>query len=200
MLVTVNPTVEIAMFETLKLRSLNSSSGTRGSFLVRAWVQMKIPMTSDAGDDHAPHGDGSPDHTPVVVLRLLQSEDDEEEADGAEQHTDDVEAMRVGRQVRHQDRGHHERDDADRDVDEEDPLPPEAVDEKTTGQRADQRGDTGGRAPQTHGGAAVGGREGAGDDSHRLRRHERGAETLHGARDDQQRRACPRARSRAKRG
>ena len=48
------------------------------------------------------------------------------------------------------------RDDADRDVDEEDPLPSEAVDEQAAGERADERRDTGGRAPQPHRGAAAG--------------------------------------------
>ena len=46
MLVTVKPTVEMAMLATEKLRSLNSSSGTSGSLLVRACVQMKRPSTT----------------------------------------------------------------------------------------------------------------------------------------------------------
>ena len=99
---------------------------------------------------------------------------------------DDVEPVRVRRQVRHEDPRHHESDDADRDVDEEDPLPAEAVDEQAAGERADEGRDTGGGAPQSHGGAATIRREGAGDDGHGLRRHERRAEPLHRAGDDQQ--------------
>ena len=45
MLVTAKPTVEIARFETAKLRSRNSSSGTSGSVFVLACVQMKMPIT-----------------------------------------------------------------------------------------------------------------------------------------------------------
>ena len=66
----------------------------------------------------------------------------------------------------------HERDDADRHVDEEDPLPSEAVHEQAAGERADERRDTRRRSPQSHRRAAAVGREGPGDDRHRLRRHE----------------------------
>ena len=46
MLVTAKPTVEIEMFAIEKLRSVKSSSGTSGSFLVRACVQTNRPRTS----------------------------------------------------------------------------------------------------------------------------------------------------------
>ncbi|CAH0134567.1 hypothetical protein SRABI128_00157 [Microbacterium sp. Bi128] len=46
MLVTVKPTAAIAMLAIEKLRSRNSSSGTRGSVLLRAWVQMNRAMTA----------------------------------------------------------------------------------------------------------------------------------------------------------
>ena len=52
--------------------------------------------------------------------------------------------------------GEHEADDADGDVDEEDPLPAEAVDEQAAEDRADQGGDAGRRAPERHGLAARG--------------------------------------------
>ena len=47
----------------------------------------------------------------------------------AEHHAREVEPCDVGGQVRHESDGQHEADDADRHVDEEDPLPAEPVDE-----------------------------------------------------------------------
>ena len=85
----------------------------------------------------------------------------------------------------HEAPGQDESDDADRDVDEEDPLPAEGVDQDAAEDRTDERGDTGGRSPERHGAAAVGGRERAGDDRHGLRRHQRGADTLYDAGDDE---------------
>ncbi len=70
-------------------------------------------------------------------------------------------------------------------VDEEDPLPAEAVDEEAAEDRADQHRDRRRRAPQAHRAAAVVRREGAGDHRHRLRGQQRGAEALDGARGDQ---------------
>ena len=51
----------------------------------------------------------------------------------------------------------------------------------------DERRDAGHRAPEAHGRAALLGREDAGDDGHRLRRHERRAEPLHRACRDEHR-------------
>ena len=63
-------------------------------------------------------------------------------ADRAEQDADDVELVRVRLELGHEDPRQHEADDADRDVDEEDPLPAEAVDEQAAeraGRRASRR-------------------------------------------------------------
>ncbi len=60
----------------------------------------------------------------------------------------------VRRQVRHQPEREHQADQADRDVDEEDPLPAEGVDEHAAEDGTDQGGDAGRRAPQRHGLAA----------------------------------------------
>ena len=82
-------------------------------------------------------------------------------------------------------------DDADRHVDEEDPLPAQAVDEHAAGQRSDQRGDPGGRAPHAHRHTAPLGREDPGDRRQRLRREQRGADTLHDPGGDQHLDRCP---------
>ena len=76
------------------------------------------------------------------MVALLEPEDDQEQRDGAEHDAQDVEAVRVGRQLRHETPREDEGDDTDRDVHEEDPLPAEAVDEQTARERPDEGGDT----------------------------------------------------------
>ena len=139
----------------------------------------------DARDDEPPDADRAPDDAPVVGAALLDAEDEEEHADGRQDDAQDVEAVRVRRELRHETHREDERDDADGHVDEEDPLPAEGVDQDTAEQRADQGRDAGDGAPQTHGRTAAVGREDAGDDRHRLRRHECRAEALHDAGGDQ---------------
>src|SRR6185436_3261850 len=95
------------------------------------------------------------------------------------------EAVLVRLELRHEDPREHEADDADGEVDEEDPLPAEPVDEQAARERADEQGDARGRAPQAHGRAAAVWRERARDDGHRLRRHEGRAEALHRAEGDE---------------
>ena len=90
------------------------------------------------------------------MLALLQAEHDEEHRGGAQEHPDDVELVLVLLEVRQQDPRRDEADDADRHVDEEDPLPPEAVHEQAAGERPDEHRDARGRTPQAHGRAATG--------------------------------------------
>ena len=60
----------------------------------------------------------------------------------AEQHdARQVEPAHVGGELRDEPGGEDEPDDADRHVDEEDPLPAEPVDEHAAEDRPDQRGD-----------------------------------------------------------
>ena len=119
------------------------------------------------------------------MLTLLQTEDDEEQADRAQDDPDQIEAVGVRLEVRDEHPREDEADHADGKVDEEDPLPAEAVHEQASGERPDEHGDPGGRSPQAHRGAAALGREGAGDDGHRLRGHECGTQALDRAEDDQ---------------
>jgi hypothetical protein len=186
MLVTVNPTAGDRQVREAEVAVLE-----KGEWHERLVLGARLRPDEDrhhdhTGDDQHPHGDGAPDGTPVVVLGLLQTEHDQEQAHGTEDHARDVEAVRVRRKMRHEDPRHHERDDADGHVDEEDPLPTEAVHEQAAGERADKGRDTGSGAPQSHGGAAPIRWEGACDDRHGLRSHERRTEALHRAGDDQQ--------------
>ena len=96
-------------------------------------------------DEDAEHRDTAGDHRPdpprpTHRLPLLQTEHDEEQARPGEDHTDDVEAVPVGRQRWEQSQRQHHADDPDRHVDEEDPGPTEVVDENPAGHRAGQRG------------------------------------------------------------
>ena len=76
-------------------------------------------------------------------------------------------------------------EDADRHVDEEDPLPAEVVDQDATGQRADQRGDSRGGAPHAHRGAPPLRREDPGDRRQGLRGQQGGPDALHHAGGDE---------------
>ena len=87
--------------------------------------------------------------------------------------------MQGGGQGGHQPQRQPETEDADRHVDEEDPLPAEAVHQDSPGDRADQGGHPGGRAPHAHRHAATSSREDAGDHGQRLRRQQCGTESLH---------------------
>ncbi len=91
----------------------------------------------------------------------------------------------MGLQIGHQPHRQREGDDADRNVDVEDPVPALPVDQHTAQNRADQGGQTGYTAPQAHGRAALVRREGTGDDGHGLWCHERRAQALDRAGGDQ---------------
>ena len=108
MLVTVNPTVAIAEVRDREVAVLEQLERHERLALGARLRPDEDAHHDDAGDDHAPDGDRPPDDAPVVVLALLQAEDDQEEADGAEDDAEDVEPVRVRRQVRHEDPGHHE--------------------------------------------------------------------------------------------
>ena len=138
---------------------------------------MALPPHEDSQHDqpHADeqrHGEEPGDRAPVVGLALLDAEDETEHPDRGQGHADQVERVAVGLQPGDQPPRQHEADEADGHVDEEDPLPAGPVDEQATHQRADERGDARRGAPERHGLPALAGREGAGDDGHRLRGHQ----------------------------
>src|SRR5262249_43828555 len=75
-----------------------------------------------------------------------------------------------------------ERGQADGDVDEEDPLPAEAVDDRAADQPGGRRADAAERAPNPECLVALGSLlEGGGDDRDRGRGHDRGPDPLEGA-------------------
>ena len=92
---------------------------------------------------------------------------------------------------------HRDRADPDREVDEEDRLPADAVGEHAADQRADRDRGAGDRAPHAERGAAVAALEGGGQQRQRGREHERAADALQRAREvEHQRRPGERAQRR----
>ncbi len=106
---------------------------------IEALPQHEEHQQHGAGDDQSPHRDRTEDHTPVVDLALLDAEHQQEEAESGQGDAEPVEAMRVPLEIGHQTPGDHEGDDADRNVDEEDPLPTHSVGEHAAEDRTDER-------------------------------------------------------------
>ena len=99
------------------------------------------------------------------------------------------------------DPGEHERhgEQADRDVDPEDPLPGEALGDGAADHRAARDREAGEALQRADRRAAALGREGGADERQRERHHERGAGALDGAGGDQRSRRRARARRRPRR-
>ena len=76
-------------------------------------------------------------------------------------------------------------DQANRNVDEENPAPAESIHQHAAQNRADQRGDTRSRTPNAHGNTARIRREHQRNQRHGLRGHQRRAQTLHHAGSNQ---------------
>ena len=132
-----------------------------------------------ARGDHLDDRDRTPDPAPVMRLALDQAVDQQEQADGGEAGAGPVEPVpAVEPQVGHRDEGEHDGQHADRDVDEEDPLPAEVGDQIAAQGGAGDRGDTGHRTPHAERDAPLVGREDHRDRGQRLRREQRAADTL----------------------
>ena len=174
------PTEAMARLASEKLRSRKSDSGMSGSRVMWACHHTKTaPMTRPAAIIAMIVGDQS-NACPSWMPKTISSR-----ATPLSTDAEPVEGVVVDLERRHQPPGEPEPDDADRDVDEEDPLPPGDVDEHATEDRPDEGRDAGGGTPQAHRRTAALAREDPGDHGHRLRRHRRGAEPLEHPRRDQ---------------
>ncbi len=138
----------------------------------RAANQTKIAKIAEPADDRGHHPG-----VPVVLVALLDPEDQQEHPDAAERDAEPVEAGGCGSRSL----------GTSRTASTNPTTPtgmlmkkihsqPNAVDQDPAQDRADQRGDTGGRAPQRHRLAALLGGEDARDHGHRLRSQQRGPE------------------------
>ena len=123
------------------------------------------------------------------VGERLVGQADEQRADGHREHAG-AEEVDVAAGVRALDRGQQpgddgEADDADRDVDVEDPVPAERVGQEATERRAEQGGDAEHGAEQALVLAALLGGEQVADDRQRDREQRAGAEALDAPEQDQ---------------
>ena len=141
----------------------------------------------DAADDHFRDRDPvRSDLAPVVALAFDESENDREEADGREDHADDVPSVPTPRaDVGDDQECRDEGRDADRDVDEEDPRPAEICDERATNRRSGDGGETGHAAPNAERSSAPLGRKQRGDDGQGLRCQNGAADALEDAEGDE---------------
>src|SRR5699024_7489110 len=114
-----------------------------------------LPQDEGAEGDEATgaderHGDRSAVRSPPGAASRLDSVDQQEPAESRERDAEPVEPVRVSLEAGQQPDRHYQGDDADWDVDEEDPFPAEGVDEHPAEDGADQRRDSGDGAPHSH--------------------------------------------------
>ena len=151
----------------------------------RFGLDPRLPEDEQREHDDA-HDDERPDpRRPVVLLTVLDTEHQGGQTDCRQHDSDPVEGVVVLLDLGHEHGREDQADDADGEVDEEDPLPAEVVGQHAAEQRADQRCHTGDGAPDTHCRTTLFGREDARDHGHRLRRDECGSDALQSTRCDQ---------------
>ena len=142
----------------------------------------------NAGNNQAPHAHrntGAQERighgTPVVASALLNAEDQQEQADRRQHHAQPVEAVLLLLKHRHITPRQEQADQANRNVDEENPAPAEGIHQHATQNRANQRCDTRSRTPNAHGDTARIRREHQRNQRHGLRGHQRCTQALHHA-------------------
>ena len=147
----------------------------------------------DADEDHEQHRRDREvperrDREPVVLVRLDERVDEQGERGRDDDRARGVEVAHgvLDAALVEQARRQRDRDQADRDVDVEDPLPAEVLGEDPAEQHADRAACAGDRAPDREGLVALDalGERGR-EDRERRRRDDRRAEPLHGARADE---------------
>ncbi len=136
----------------------------------------RLPVDERRNESRA-RDDRRPDpRLPSGGLALLQPEHDQEHAHPGQPDADQIEPVRLGRQHRNQPHRQRQPDDADRDIDEEDPLPTQPVHQHAAGQRTHQAGHAGGSTPHAHRDPAPLRREDPGDRRQGLRGEHPGAD------------------------
>ena len=183
--VIVKATVVMARFETEKFRSRNSRRGTSGSVRIRDCHQRKMPSRatpspSSKGTEIGPRITLQSYAWPSWIAKTAQNRPTALSATPTQSKLCAWVASRG----------------TSRAASTKPMIPTGTLMKKIHSQpgpssrtpaedRADERGDAGGRAPQRHGAAAPLGSEGSRDDRHRLRGHHGGAEPLHHAGRDE---------------
>ena len=171
------------MFAPATVRTRKIENGISGCF-ARASMSDERDQQHGRGDE--PHD--RPARAPAVVGRLRDRVDEQREPGGDRRRRRRRPARSgapSGSRARTAARAANT-SDADRHVDEEDPLPAEVLRQHAAGEHADRGAGAAHRAPDAERLVALGALlEGRHDDRERGRRDDRGAEALHGARGDQ---------------
>ena len=170
------------MFAVARLRRRKSRSGTSGDEIARLDQQERAEQRDSAGEQAERLA-----RRPAVLVPVDDRVHGEHQRGGHGDRARDVDAARR-RHVRCRQQPQREDDhgDADRDVDEEDPVPVDRAGEDAAEQDADAAAAGGDEAEHAHRLRAIGG---LGEEVHHQRqRHRRGnraAQALHRARRDQ---------------
>jgi hypothetical protein len=135
----------------------------------------------EGDEEHDRGGEADEDQRAVPAFRVAadEPEDQREQAAGKRDEPRPVDA-RAARRLRLLDLAQRERDrdDPDRQVDEEDRLPADAVGQHTADERPDRHRGACDRAPDAECGSAVAALVGGGEQGQRGREHERAADPL----------------------
>ena len=189
------------MYSEMKKNTPNIASATSRIDDVRAGVgrvpeeperehrRALVPLEQDERDERDARRRGTRRgcaSTPAVRVRLDEPVREREEADRGRRETGQVEPLvrLVARLVDEQEAG-GDGQDADGDVDEEDPAPVDVLGQQPADERADRERERRDAGPDADRGAALAGRERRRDDRERRGVHERRADTLDHARGDQ---------------
>ena len=141
------------------------------------------------------------DARPALLVPAQQREHDHEERRAERDEPDPVDpAVLLVERLTQLGDGQDGRDDADRDVDEEDPAPREVGRQRTADQRADRDRCAGRRAPDAERGSALAPLELLRQERQRGGEHDRAADPLARAREDQEERRGGRAAEHGGRG
>ncbi len=148
----------------------------------------RAPLVDDEGDQrqHA-RGDASDGLGAAPAGGVAAHEPPHDPERGERDQHQPREVERAVAPARLRDPGEHERhrQQPDRDVDPEDPLPGQAVGDRAADHRPAPDGQAGQALQRAHRRAAALGREGGADERQRERHHERRADALDGTGDDQ---------------
>ena len=167
------------------VRFLNRRSSTSGWMLRLASAHGTNATISSEADDHRDQHAGG--HRGALLGDGADAVEERGEARGEQDHAQPVEGLRRLHVVLGQhDPGVDDRGDADRQVDQEDPVPRGALDERAAEDRAEDRAEQHRDAEHGHHAADALGAGGAGQDRHAERHQHAAAEALEDPVEDQQ--------------
>lgn len=166
---------------TAKVRALNRLGGNSG---------LSMRSAQPVGGEQDQSADQQQDHAQVRQVQLAESfqgDGDQHHGAAEEQEADAVETARHrAAQVRHQLHRHQAAEQADRQVDQEDPVPGGVLHQPAAQRRSRQRAEQAGNGDEAEHPHQVLARVDAQDHQPSHRHHQRAADALYDARPDQQ--------------